>query len=163
MLLMRCLWLRSQCCKWYDGSQGHWHIQKVYLNVVIVETTVCKVCDNIFWNQRKVKKQVNSEHDGYFYNNICNIVVGIKHFYKTMMSLTRVLLPKPFTMMLLPVQLRESYFIIFFLKIVTSQPSQKPMLGDTKLVNNYFHSFYSCHNFSGLSIQIATWGDLSPN
>ena len=54
-------------------------------------------------------------------------------------------------------------FYYFFLKIVTSQPSQKPMLGDTKLVNNYFHSFYSCHNFSGLSIQIATWGDLSPN
>ena len=131
----------------------------------------------------------------------------------------------------------------FFLKIVTSQPSQKPMLGNTKLVNNYFHllphSTYlkktsnlqiewhyflnqttqpptpppanvqipsniisipkvkiypivrpecglpqqqlvlslvikkllhgdgvlldSCHNLSGLSIQIEAWGDLSPH
>ena len=34
---------------------------------MIVEATVCKVCDNIFLNQRKVKKHVNSEHDEYLF------------------------------------------------------------------------------------------------
>ena len=31
-------------------------------------------------------------------------------------------------------------FYYFFLKIVISQPSLKPMLGDTKLANKYFHT-----------------------
>ena len=73
-----------------------------------------------------------------------------------MMSLTRVLLPKPFTMMLLPVQLRASVNYIC-LKIVTSQPSQKPMLGDTKLVNNYFHLFYHLLLKSYYMVMVSLW------